>query len=629
MKWRLPTLGDRLAAVIIDFGILGLVSSLLLAPVTRQIYITKHIGDKSEIALLYLLSIFLFVLIGILYQTFFVWKQGCTPGQRAFRIRVVNLWDGEQPGLMTALTRAIFWWVDTMLCGFPHLAVFSNTQRRPMHDRLADTIVTTIGKQTSQPAPGNHWVTAGKIAVVFAFVGCIFVFGFELLGKYQQIEALESWQDELANLGGEECADVSDAKETWPEDVSRLAVAMALFSAEVVGSECLELEAYRAFKLNEELDLAYLTRAFSRNEDADLSDAYLKKVCEVSKPDNETCVFSQLIESWTEKNWDAATEIFDSILPKSRAYVKIWAIKHFERTKQFDRELQLIEQLGARRALAGFLGTHRAVSLWGLHRRDEARAALAATMENMEVQDRVNLASWFCYRELLDDCGSVHHASCSSFAEGIDDNQEILAQSGVAVTMLRYEECRPGHTVNYKELADMVPGDDAADLLKASEMVKAGKSKVAAEVLKELSSPERDRVYAADAQMRLVTILNSEQEMGEVIEAWKGMDHSVWEWRRLGRSIFDRFMALGLNSQAFALGQQILEADPLDKSLFKDVVVAGYRAGLKSEAWSMLSEQTARAPASATEGFPQVETMLKEEFNVQPKTLPPKESRDK
>ncbi|HEX4922513.1 MAG TPA: RDD family protein, partial [Bdellovibrionales bacterium] len=269
-QFKLPALGDRLAAVVIDFGVLGLISSLVLAPVTRQIYITKQIGDRTDLALLYVLSVFLFVLIGVAYQTFFIWKKGATPGQRAFRIRVVNLWDGQKPAFMTALTRSMFWWIDTLLCGLPHLAVFSNAQRRPMHDRLADTIVTTIGSYTAQPPPNSAWITAGKIAVVVGFVVLGGQFGYELTTKYQQIESFENWQEDIQSLGAEECDAVTEAKEAWPEDVSRLAVAMALFSADVVGSECLEQEAYRSFKANEELDLAYLTRAFSRNEDADL-----------------------------------------------------------------------------------------------------------------------------------------------------------------------------------------------------------------------------------------------------------------------------------------------------------------------------------------------------------------------
>jgi uncharacterized RDD family membrane protein YckC len=617
-KWRLPTLGDRLAAVIVDFGVLGLLSSLVLAPVTRQIYITRQVGERSDVALLYLLSMFLFVLIGIIYQTFFVWKHGATLGQKAFKIRVVHLWDDVQPNFMTALTRAIFWWLDTVLLGLPHLGVFSNAQRRPMHDRLADTIVVTVGKLNSTQPPQGWWLITGKVGVVLGFIIGSIIFGFELSGRFHQIEALEDWQEDLANVATfDECNEVTEAKENWPEDVSRLSVAMALFSAEAAGSDCLETEAYRSFKNNEELDLAYLTRAFSRNEDADLSDAYLKKVCEVASKESETCIFSQLIESWTDKNWDAATEIFASILPKGRVFVKIWAIKHFERTKNFERELELIDQLGARRALATFLGTHRAVALWGLHHKDEARAALTATMENLESHERISLSSWFCYRELLDSCTALNSTACTSFAEDIDANSEMLAQPATAVTVLRLEECKPEHKIDYAGLIDKVPGPEAAQLITASRYMREKKFEDAVKTLKELTKEDSEKIFSAEAQMRLVQLSNSEQDLSEVMGLWKTMDKSVWEWRRLGRSLFDRFVTLGLNSQAFSLGMQILNSDPADQDLFKNVVVAGYRAGLKQEAWTLLESKAKREPASEDE-FPAVEANLKQEFGGLP-----------
>jgi uncharacterized RDD family membrane protein YckC len=614
-QWRLPSLGDRLAAVVVDFGVLGLLSSLVLAPVTRQIYISKHVGDRSDIAMLYLLSFFLFVLCGIVYQTFFVYKHGATLGQKAFRIRVVNLWDGEQPSLMTALTRSIFWWLDTLLCGLPHLGVFSNTHRRPMHDRLADTIVTSIGHNTSKVAPQGWWLSSGKIIFVLIFVVGSLVFGIELSSRYYQIEALESWQEDLGTIGFEECEEVNAARDTWPEDSSRLAIAMALFSAEAANADCLEVEAYRAFKNNEELDLAYLTRAFSRNEDPELSDAYLQKVCEVAKTEDETCVFSRLIESWTEKDWDSATKIFSSLLPNSRAFVKIWAIKHFERTKDFAKELEIIEQLGPRQALSEFMGTHRAVALWGLHRKSEAKVAMSVAMENMVSPERLNLASWFCYRELLDSCDASTGASCSVFAKDIRENEELLAQSGIAVTMLRFEECHSGRKINYDELADRIPGTEAALLISASKFLSESKSQDAIVALKKLSHTDSERVFAAEAQMRLVQALDSEDEMNEVITSWKNMDHSVWEWRRLGRAIFDRLREKGQNSQAFALGMQILDNDPNDRELMKGVVVAGYKAGLKLEAWNVLkaATDTSRKLASQDD-FQDVEHLLLEQF---------------
>jgi len=67
---------------------------------------------------------------------------GRTLGKRLARIRVVSL-THERLGLWQSVERALGYGASALEAGFGFLQVFLNTNRRAVHDRIAETIVVT------------------------------------------------------------------------------------------------------------------------------------------------------------------------------------------------------------------------------------------------------------------------------------------------------------------------------------------------------------------------------------------------------------------------------------------------------------------------------------------------------
>ena len=109
-------LGPRLAALVIDWVLCLLVSSLYASP-----------NDKPWAAVLALVAV----------NAFFISLFGQTPGMRLFRIRCASYPDGGVLGLRRGAIRAV-------LLGLFVPAMILNSQGRGLHDRAADSIVTTV-----------------------------------------------------------------------------------------------------------------------------------------------------------------------------------------------------------------------------------------------------------------------------------------------------------------------------------------------------------------------------------------------------------------------------------------------------------------------------------------------------
>src|SRR5690606_26547084 len=101
----------------------------------------------------------LILFVGIIYQSLFWYKMGATPGQWLMGLRVRNVLDVAQPLKMSqCMMRSIFWWLNILVAGIPFLSVYSHSQRRPLHDRVADTLVVSVRKRHTAVPSVNEQV---------------------------------------------------------------------------------------------------------------------------------------------------------------------------------------------------------------------------------------------------------------------------------------------------------------------------------------------------------------------------------------------------------------------------------------------------------------------------------------
>src|SRR5205085_2534630 len=136
-------------------------------------------------------------------------------------------------------------WTSWILVGFPFIAVFTNSKRRPLYDRINDTdVISVSGRFADEPEKRLMQVWR---ALIFAFilVGGASVFR-EMLIIGQHGDDLMLWREELKNSSYQSCPLVKEAQEEWgaagTENLSRLRTAMTLYSANAVEGECLAVE---------------------------------------------------------------------------------------------------------------------------------------------------------------------------------------------------------------------------------------------------------------------------------------------------------------------------------------------------------------------------------------------------
>ena len=207
---------DRVAAVVIDYFIILMpFIYLVIAPFQRSMKEAAILDDQWQMSISMLLGALATLVLILFYQVTCVWLWRATPGKLLMGLRVRSIWEGEVISFSHALSRALYWVLSWLFLGVPFLATFSNYMRRPLHDRISDTVVVSVKVEKSVLAPskkesslvrGVYWAVA---TFIFLMVSSIFISN---LAKWQSdtefISALES--------DGVLCSEVSDAQEEWP-----------------------------------------------------------------------------------------------------------------------------------------------------------------------------------------------------------------------------------------------------------------------------------------------------------------------------------------------------------------------------------------------------------------------------
>jgi len=119
------------------------VDEVLISILLTIIFFGKIPQDATYEQTLNLLnSLFSYViLLKIIYQTFFVWYYGATPGKIVFKIRVISTIDLENPSLIYSLNRAIVRIISESLFYVGFLWALTNPKRETWHDKVAKTLV--------------------------------------------------------------------------------------------------------------------------------------------------------------------------------------------------------------------------------------------------------------------------------------------------------------------------------------------------------------------------------------------------------------------------------------------------------------------------------------------------------
>jgi len=82
-----------------------------------------------------------YMMMKIIYQTFFVMQYGGTLGKIAMKIRVIEIKTLDNPNILVSLNRAIFRVISEMLFYLGFLWAMLDPSRQGWHDKTAKTLV--------------------------------------------------------------------------------------------------------------------------------------------------------------------------------------------------------------------------------------------------------------------------------------------------------------------------------------------------------------------------------------------------------------------------------------------------------------------------------------------------------
>ena len=131
----LASIKKRSLAFFIDEMLLSL---LLIVAMSDSFSNAKTVEDIIILTNAY---IFEYMMMKIVYQTFFVMQYGATIGKIAAKIRVIDIQTLGNPNIIVSLNRAIFRIISEMLFYLGFLWGMMDPARQTWHDKTAKTLV--------------------------------------------------------------------------------------------------------------------------------------------------------------------------------------------------------------------------------------------------------------------------------------------------------------------------------------------------------------------------------------------------------------------------------------------------------------------------------------------------------
>ncbi|HHB95163.1 MAG TPA: RDD family protein [Campylobacterales bacterium] len=144
-SYQISTIGKRATAYFLDDVIVSLLLFIIFYNQLLNIYqqVQNHMDFTPLVAYLQENTL-IFILLRIIYQTFFVWQNGMTPGKMIMKIRVIEMDSGNIPSFGVAFLRASIRIVSESIFYIGYIMAFFNPMVQTLHDKLAKTVVVDV-----------------------------------------------------------------------------------------------------------------------------------------------------------------------------------------------------------------------------------------------------------------------------------------------------------------------------------------------------------------------------------------------------------------------------------------------------------------------------------------------------
>lgn len=594
---------DRLAAHIVDALIFFPVTRMLLAPLTKQYNIESLIGSNSSILINFSLLFILYSLGFILYHSLFIYFFGATPGKRFFGLRVICIWNGEKPKFLASILRSMTWLFGSLLIFIPHLAVMTNLRRRPIHDRISDTIVISPNqKGVNNPSFFEKlFIKSFSIGVLGLALGLIINFNSI---EYQDIENLVDTSPREIEL----CSGLNEKVKNLnlPKKTSLISQVMVLFALDKIDESCLTSVAHKSFH---QPDVAYLALALSYSQDETLYKEYLNKACE-GHALKEGCKMSKILQLWEEEKWTESDALLETLTQNGSLYIKIWAIRHFIEMGRNEKSLELLTHIPSTPFFSEFIAENRAKALWATHRYSEATSVIETIISSLESESKLDLAYWLCEKTVSSKCEAYSKITCEILDTTVRETPLLLAEPTYALTWIKYQLCSHKENPNFSEIINSMILPGAKDFVKAIELSKSNHLLEARKIFKQLTNDQIESL-SIEAKIQFINLSENFSEISDLFHSWlKNENKNNF---KIGEMLFKKTKEFGHHKEALTIGLALKRSDPNNVELRQDLVVLFYKTGDKQNAFNLWKEMSSeRSPANDSE-FQNVINLLKNE----------------
>ncbi|PIS09831.1 MAG: hypothetical protein COT73_12545 [Bdellovibrio sp. CG10_big_fil_rev_8_21_14_0_10_47_8] len=439
--------GDRFLAAAFDAVIFTPIFSFILAGVFRHLERVYFMAPESfEFIVILGVSVMLICLLTLCLETFFlVWK-GATPGQYFFKIRVV---DASYPQgrlrFSQAFLRTFLWIIELIPLALPLMEIFSEVDRRPLHDRAAGTKVITLKKiESNHPhVLEAHFVRQTLLGVsLFIFVWMLIttaqVYHVALDGGFKKSELEENSYF---------CAQVTEsmAKRNDQDRSKRIDQALALYFVGEISEDCLHAEADFVLWTLDEGDKAwaYLAKGMIKKYDHSQYKSYLEKACE-NDAAAEPCKIA-------EYQLDSSRP-----MPTNSQTAQILMVTTQYEDGKYSKAEVLFKSLMKTPGFRNFAQQGLVKTLWAENKVERAKGAYQSIMVGLPEDSRNDLSAWICHEELDQSCGSEAVEACEDLKRDIADERREINSSFIGLALIREKECRQTGAVSYVQFHQLL-----------------------------------------------------------------------------------------------------------------------------------------------------------------------------
>lgn len=421
---------DRFLAFVFDLIIFSPLFGLLLTPMWAPIEkLQAGASQNLELIVFCVGLIFYGLFLVIIFQTFAIFWFQTTPGKYFFKIKVASE-NGLPITFHQALLRSFFWCVELVFLGIPFFEVASDMKRRPIHDRVAGTLVLTLkGAIDKGPHPlERHFIRQVLLITTVALFSWVFLF----LGHFYKLA--ESGDFKKTELEAEEylCPEVSSL---IGKKEHRIDKAIAFFIADEIQAECLHSEA--DFVLwrpdSSQNDWAYLAKAYLVKKNPEIFEAYLNRVCEENE-EGDACKIAQYEANPNDQG--LGKDLIDKYLTAK----VLDSISSFEAGNYSTAEKKFAE-LSKVKGFDYFSKSGLVKSLWALNKQERSMGAYQAAIDGFSLDNQLELAAWTCHEQLDEACNATVKPACEDLKSILQkDNNSSDAFTSLA--LIRENECR-------------------------------------------------------------------------------------------------------------------------------------------------------------------------------------------